>query len=158
MWGLASLLLAWTELPGNPTAALGREPGQVAVRLTHSYHSKFSLNYSPDGSHVTFTRHHPNRRAAGQVLMGLWIVDADGSNERRLLEAHDRDVQIQEHAAWSPDGKRLAITGGGNDTGNAAKDVFICDVENFNAANPRKLVAGPSVNVGEQPTWSPDGK
>jgi Tol biopolymer transport system component len=136
-------------------------PGDSAsptTRLTRSYQPKFFLSYSPDGSHITYTRHHANRRASQQILMGLWIVDADGSNERRLLTAHDRDVQIQEHAAWSPDGKRLAISGGGNDTGNAAKDVFVCEVENFDASNLRKLVPGPSVNVGEQPNWSPDGK
>ncbi len=130
----------------------------AAVRLTHSYHPKFFLSYSPEGSHITYSRHYANRRAAGQVLMGLWIVGGDGSDERRLLEAHDREVQIQEHAAWSPDGKRLAVTGGGNDTGNASKDLFVADVENFAAANLRKLVPGAGVNIGEQPSWSPDGK
>jgi TolB protein len=136
----------------------GFDPSAAVVRLTNSYHPKFFLSYSPDGSHITYSRHYANRRAAGQVLMGLCIVAANGSDERRLLEAHDREVQIQEHAAWSPDGKWLAVTGGGNDTGNAAKDLFIADVENFAASTLRKLVPGAGVNVGEQPSWSPDGK
>jgi TolB protein len=139
-------------------APLVRDAAPAAVRLTQSYHPKFFLSYSPDGSRLTFTRHYANRRAAQQVLMGLWIVDADGSNERRLLEAHDREVQIQEHAAWSPDGRRIAVTGGGNDTGNAAKDTFVCDVDAGSATGLRKLVPGAGVNVGEQPSWSPDGK
>jgi|GEM_PF-6723679 len=131
-------------------ASLGRDAAPAAVRLTQSYHSKFFLSYSPDGARLTFTRHYANRRAAQQVLMGLWMVDADGSNERRLLEAHDREVQIQEHAAWSPDGRRIAVTGGGNDTGNAAKDTFVCGVEPGGATGLRKLVPGAGVNVGEQ--------
>jgi TolB protein len=139
-------------------ASLGRDAAPAAVRLTQSYHPKFFLSYSPDGARLTFTRHYANRRAAQQVLMGLWMVDADGSNERRLLEAHDREVQIQEHAAWSPDGRRIAVTGGGNDTGNAAKDTFVCDVEPGGATGLRKLVPGAGVNVGEQPSWSPDGR
>lgn len=143
------------QAPGTTGSNSGPIP---VVRLTHSYQSKFFLSYSPDGSHITFSRHYANRRAAGQVLMGLCIVAADGSDERRLLEAHDREVQIQEHAAWSPDGKRLAVTGGGNDTGNAAKDLFVADVDHFAASNLRKLVPGAGVNVGEQPSWSPDGK
>ncbi len=143
------------QAPGATSSDSGPTP---VVRLTHSYHPKFFLSYAPDGSHITFSRHYANRRAAGLVLMGLCIVAADGSDERRLLEAHDREVQIQEHAAWSPDGKRIAVTGGGNDTGNAAKDLFVADVENFAASNLRKLLPGAGVNVGEQPSWSPDGK
>ena len=68
-------------------------------------------------------------------------------------------VQIQEHPAWSPDGRHLLISGGGNDTGNASKDVFICDIDSeFRASGLHKLVPGAGVNFGEEPTWSPDGK
>lgn len=128
-------------------------------RLTKTYYSKFFLTYSPDGSRLVYSRHHDNRRAANKILMGLRIVNADGTGDRPLMPEFDSAVQIQEHAAFSPDGKRLYLTGGGNDTGNSAKDIFICDIDaEFHATNLHKLVAGAGVMIGEQAWPSPDGK
>lgn len=141
------------------TCSQGADDPVPVIRLTTSHFSKFFLRYSPDGSHLVYCRHYANRRASGQVLQGLHIVRADGSHDRRLLTEYDRDVQIQEHPAWSPDGKRLVISGGGNDTANSAKDLFICDLDaSYRATQLRKIIPGTSVNIGEEPCWSPDGK
>lgn len=138
-------------------AARADEP-QV-TRLTKTHFSKFFLRYSPNGSHIAYSRHYANRRAANQILIGLHLVKADGSDDRRLLAEFDREVQIQEHPSWSPDGKRLVISGGGNDTGNSSKDTLVCDVDaEFKATGLRKLVPSQSVSIGEEPCWSPDGK
>lgn len=129
------------------------------TRLTKSYFPKFFPTCSPDGSRIVYSRHHDHRRAANKILMGLRIVHADGTGDRPLMPEFDAAVQIQEHAAFSPDGKRIYLSGGGNDTGNAAKDLFVCDVdEEFRATNLRKLVPGAGVQIGEQASPSPDGK
>lgn len=129
------------------------------TRLTKTHFSKFFLRYSPSGSHIAYSRHYANRRAANQILVGLHLVKADGTDDRRLLAEFDREVQIQEHPSWSPDGKRLVISGGGNDTGNSSKDTFVCDIDSeFKATILRKIVPGQGVSIGEEPCWSPDGK
>lgn len=128
-------------------------------RLTKTYFDKYFLRYSPDGTHIVYSRHHRNLRQANLVLVGLRIIKADGRDDRPLLADYDASVQIQEHGCFSPDGKQLLISGGGNDTGNSAKDVFVCDVdENYRARHLRKLVPGTSVMLGEEPCFSPDGK
>lgn len=128
-------------------------------RLTKTYYPKFFLQYSPDGSHIAFCRHHRNLRGTNQVLVALRIMKSDGSGDRPLLAEFDAAVQIQEHPAFSPDGKKLLISGGGNDTGNSSKDTFVCDLDaEFNATKLRKVVARNGVQLGEEPKFSPDGK
>ncbi|MDA1052009.1 MAG: LpqB family beta-propeller domain-containing protein [Planctomycetota bacterium] len=128
-------------------------------RLTHTYYSKFFLNFSPDGSHLVYSRHHANRRGAKQILVGVRVVQTDGLNDRPLLGEYDASVQVQEHPAFAPGGNQLLITGGGSDTANASKDTFICSINaEFAASDLKKLVAGEGVTAGEEPAWSPDGK
>src|SRR5262245_56011796 len=128
--GLGAIVGLGLPLGGFKAGRLRAEEPAASpvVRLTRSYVPKFFLNYSPDGSHLTYSRHHDNRRASQKILMGVRIVAADGTDDRPLLAEYDSSVQVQEHAAWSPDQKSLLLTGGGNDTANASKDTFICDI------------------------------
>ena len=129
------------------------------TRVTRSATSKFFLRHTPDGSHLVYSSQHANRRHANQLLVGARIVKVDGQGDRQLLTPHNAEVQIQEHPVVSPDGTRLLVSGGGNDTGNSSKDVFIADFDRaFQAKALRKLVPGDGVKLGEEPVWSPDGK
>jgi TolB protein len=144
----AFLLALWTT-------AVAAEPVE---RITKSYFPKFFLTYTPDGSRFVYSRHHDNRRAANKILMGLRTVQSDGAGDRPLMPQYDAQVQIQEHATLSPDGKRLYFSGGGNDTGNSTKDVFVCDLDaDFHGTNLRKIIPEPGAQIGEQPALSPDG-
>lgn len=149
---------ARTDDPAASSPANNAATASLPQRLTRSSFPKFFLQYSPDGSHLVYCRHHENRRAANKILVGTRIIKSDGSEDRPLLPAFDAQVQIQEHPTWSPDGKRLLISGGGNDTANSAKDIFVCDVdESFIATELRRLLPGAGVQLGEEPAWSPDG-
>jgi TolB protein len=163
LWACVALLVA-AAASRAAEVAVEVSPETIAAvegsvtRVTRTAYPKFFLTYTPDGTGLCYTRHHANRRAAGLVLMSLRRLNVDGSDDRPLLTAFDAAVQIQEHAAFSPSGQTLLVTGGGNDTGNSAKDVFTATISaTGEVGDLRKVIPGPSVNVGEQPSWSPEG-
>jgi Tol biopolymer transport system component len=65
----------------------------------------------------------------------LWLMNADGSNQKALTPGHAADP------AWSPDGQRLAFTG---DSG-----IYVMDAA---GAGIVRVTSG-----GVEPSWSPDG-
>jgi TolB protein len=87
---------------------------------------------SPDGKRIAFLRDNPE---------GLYLMDADGTNQRRLAAKGFRDFP----PAWSPDGKRLAYT--------------VVEGGKF-FLHRHDLTSGRDVRVvrGSWPSWSPDGK
>ncbi|HWE36643.1 MAG TPA: hypothetical protein VG406_08755 [Isosphaeraceae bacterium] len=61
---------------------------------------------APEGRSITYVQ------IVGEDLMkvretGLWMVDVDGRNRRRILSSRDEDAPA--NARWSPDGKHLAV-------------------------------------------------
>ncbi len=76
-------------------------PDGTAQRQITEGGNPFYARFSPDGRRVLYTDN-----ARGDQS-GIWIVDADGKNARRLLPV---DRNMTSSACWSPDGKRIAVT------------------------------------------------
>ncbi|MFL5802232.1 MAG: hypothetical protein ACJ8CR_10890 [Roseiflexaceae bacterium] len=77
---------------------------------------------------------------------GLYIVDADGANLRRLTT--DPQDQLP---AWSPDGQRIVFTSDRDHIGNI--DIFV-----INADGTRLVQLTTDRAVDNFPIWSPDGR
>ncbi|MDE2659310.1 MAG: S9 family peptidase [Acidobacteriota bacterium] len=90
---------------------------------------------SPDGSQVVYVRSSMDIMR-DRVRSELWIVNADGSGHRRLGDGGS--------PRWSPDGTRLAYTGGGQ--------IHLRWMDTGEAATLTQLLESPS---GIR--WSPDG-
>jgi TolB protein len=83
----------------------------------------------------------------------LYVMDVDGENLRQITETQSRVMSARPNmngpAAWSPDGKHLAITL----TIHGNPELYLIDRE---GAILKRLTQHPSIDVS--PSWSPDGR
>ena len=101
--------------------------------------------WSPDGSRIAYE----GRDASGYNRQ-LWVVDVDGSNNRKLVDEADRFVR------WSPDGSRIAYTTGSADA------LWIIDVDGSNNKKLSDINLASEIRRGALVLrsiyyWAPDG-
>ena len=92
--------------------------------------------WSPDGKSIAFVW-----RDAWEAFSEIWLVDADGTNLRRLTTGPDTQPR------WSPDGKQIAFTSMRDGT----REVYTVSSEGGDPLNLTRSTAHEVVG------WSPDG-
>ena len=146
-WSRLSLALALAFVPALLGAQQRRQAqGPGADRLTiadyMAWEDVSNPQLSPDGRQIIYTKSwidavNDRRKSA------LWIMDADGSRQRFLVEGSG--------AQWSPDGTRIAYTADGEPSGS---QIYVrwMDAEGATSQITR---------LNESPSgiaWSPDGQ
>jgi Tol biopolymer transport system component len=115
-------------------AADGSDPRSFMGLLTSDVST---IAWSPDGRRIAFNK---------GSLAGLWVANADGSDERQLTT-----TGYDYYARWSPDGARIAFQ-----TeplfGSPSRRIGVVDAT---GANRRVLTEG---LIDERPIWSPDSR
>ncbi len=81
------------------------------------------------------------------VNLDIYVMDGDGSNQRRLTV----NPAVDRYPAWSPDGKKIAFVSNRNNVNKDHKQIWVIDAD---GKNPIRLTDG-LVDWG--PDWSPDG-
>jgi uncharacterized delta-60 repeat protein len=94
--------------------------------------------WSPDGQKIVFARYE-------SLGYQLWVINADGSGEKRLTGVNTRDNY---QPAWSPDGSKIAFSSNRGDS----QQIWVMNADGSNPVNLSK-----SGNLAEYPSWSPDG-
>ena len=110
--------------------------GRNLINLTQTAATEASPVWAPNGAQIAFVRDG-----------SLWVIAADGSNQRRLTTGID--IAPGQMAAWSPDGTKIAIADGGG----TRSDVYIVDVA---GGSPVQNITN-SQSVDLDPAWSPMG-
>jgi Tol biopolymer transport system component len=109
--------------------------------LARTHADEHVLAWSPDGKRLAFTR--------GSEL---WLMNADGSHQRRLTRAPPPATYAGAAMAWTPDGRRIAFVT--DDPAGPASGIGI-EVVTVNGSGLHLLVRAEGNE--SQPAWSPDG-
>jgi TolB protein len=99
-------------------------------------------SWSPDGRRIAFHRYVRGRNSE------IFVVDADGRNERRLTRHPAEELW----AVWSPDGRRIAFVS----TREGNWEVFVMNSDGTRVRQLTHRLASTELNV--TPAWSPDGR
>ncbi|HZI37944.1 MAG TPA: hypothetical protein VFF24_06525 [Acidimicrobiia bacterium] len=109
----------------------------VVNRLAEDTVGVANPKWSPDGSRIAYER----RGVNADTYDELWVIDADGSDARRIVERY-----VGFSITWSPDGRELAY--------ECQHDGTIC-ITTVDGGGTRSL---PGSDSWIAPVWGPDGR
>lgn len=131
------------QVSGNTDVYVVRPDGTGLVRLTNHPDSDGTPSWSPDGEQIAYRSTAPDGRVS------VWVVRADGSNPRHIL---DLPQEVFTYGpAWSPRGDVIVMTS--TLTGRTPVQVL--------SVAPDGTGLHPLVSHGYlsiQPVWAPDGQ
>jgi TolB protein len=134
-WSPDARSLAYTTYTPLPDIFISHLYKGVRENPTKGSGSNFLPAWSPDGTRIAFASNRDGN-------MELYIMNADGSNVRRLTNHPAADVV----PTWSPTGTQIAFTSDRAGT----PQIYIVGADGLNL---RRLTTGES--YADRPTWSP---
>jgi TolB protein len=133
-----------SERDGNLEIYCVGTDGTGLKRLTTEFALDDHPAWSPDGRRIVFVSTRQPADQPGQAWNGLYVMNADGSDVRRLSGAEAADYS----PAWSPRGEWIAFVSGSGVRGGT--DLYVMKPD----GSGRRLV----VKDGGWPTFTADGE
>jgi Tol biopolymer transport system component len=113
-------------------------------------------DWSPDGSLIAFDRHYRDPARPGMDLVDVWVMNADGSDPRRVAWCEAPCYQLA-YPAWSPDGRSLAVSRF-DELSDGAWGPSAVEVIDVATGTRRVAYETPDGSTTMHvPRWSPDG-
>ncbi|HWS56038.1 MAG TPA: hypothetical protein VN228_18000 [Pyrinomonadaceae bacterium] len=156
-WSPDARKIAFADSPADPEVThifSMNADGTGRLRLSEGPQDTHP-SYSPDGRRIVFVgeRQGASPRAGGEVARRLYVMNADGSNERRLF---DSGLRAETVPAFSPDGRGIAFVG--QTLSAAGKIEYNVYVVKADGTGMRQLTRGLQLDPGDTLAFSPDGR
>ena len=125
------------------------DDGSQVRRLTNDPLYNTSPRWSPDGRTIAFDIDLHSAGAGKRQQYDLFIMNADGSNQRNLTQHPALDIK----PSWSPDGHRLAFVS------TRTRNIWEIYMMDIASGKVEQLTDSTKVDgYATSPSWSPDGK
>jgi TolB-like protein/DNA-binding SARP family transcriptional activator len=124
-------LVFWRWLGDRRDIFVMNTDGTGLRNLTNDAEPELAPAWSPDGTQIAYI-------SDGR----LYLMDADGSNRRRLTDGPDN------YPSWSPDGARIAFS-----RGKRTSDIYVINADGSGLVNLTRNERMFDI----EPAWSPDG-
>ena len=123
--------------------------GNNPQNLTNDLNDDRNPSWSPDGKRIAFVSQREGHfKGAAGITDEIYVMDADGGNQRRLTENRQNDWD----PVWSPDGKRIAFAS--DRKGDLVNfEIYVMDAD---GGNQRRLTENRVYDWS--PSWSRDGE
>lgn len=149
--GYRDLWRDWAEALGRRARAVALEVGArnpaPSRQITDGGRHNLAPAWSPDGTRIAWLR------SDGDEVPGLWVMDADGSGKRRLVDLPFSIATSAATLAWSPDATRIYYTKPGVVRGAAV----VNDLWAWDLAGGREVRLTSGLRARD-PHPSPDGR
>jgi dipeptidyl aminopeptidase/acylaminoacyl peptidase len=133
---LTFLLVVWS------VQAISQDEKFLGVADYLEFEQVSDAQIAPDGQQIVYTRRWVDQKT-DRMASALWIMDADGSRHRYLLDGSN--------ARWSPSGDRILFIANGD---NEKSQIFVRWMNDEGAVSQvTRIDMSP-----RSPIWSPDGK
>jgi Tol biopolymer transport system component len=97
--------------PEPPSDLFAVSPdGAALAKLTGGGKQFLAPSWSPDGTHLAYTRFDHTGLSCKGCPGSIWIADADGANARLLVPGDESNGESALSPSWSPDGTRILFT------------------------------------------------
>ncbi len=125
-----------------------------AIELTSGPGYDYQPDWSADGRHIVFVRHHGN-------AVELWQLDLTSGRQQQLTRSGAVNLQPR----YSPDGKRLAYV---STDGSGHFNLFVAGIDSQKLTNPQPALPPRESAIARyyysthdhaiNPSWTPDGR
>jgi TolB protein len=111
----------------------------------------FGPQWSPDGTRIVFQR--KNTRALPQNGIAIYVVNADGTGERRVTPWA---LRAGDHPDWAPDGRRILFSSNFDPPPNVSANIYIIRPDGTGLKQLTYARGGKVQHLSS--SFSPDGK